>query len=54
MLLAGVTLMPAIAALTGRALFWPSRSWARERADGPAARLGRRIAPAAPAVPRSP
>jgi RND superfamily putative drug exporter len=44
MLLAGVTLMPAIAAVTGRALFWPSRSWARERADGPAARLGRRIA----------
>jgi RND superfamily putative drug exporter len=44
MLLAGVTLMPAIAAVTGRALFWPSRSWARERSDGPAARLGRRIA----------
>ncbi|HMI72818.1 MAG TPA: MMPL family transporter [Solirubrobacteraceae bacterium] len=44
MLLAGVTLMPAIAAVTGRALFWPSRSWARERTDGPAARLGHRIA----------
>jgi len=44
MLLAGVTLMPAIAAVTGRALFWPSRSWARERTNGPAARLGRRIA----------
>jgi RND superfamily putative drug exporter len=44
MLLAGVTLMPAIAAVTGRALFWPSRSWARERTDGPAARLGARIA----------
>jgi RND superfamily putative drug exporter len=44
MLFAGITLMPAIAAVTGRALFWPSRSWARERADGPAARLGRRIA----------
>jgi putative drug exporter of the RND superfamily len=44
MLVAGVTLMPAIAAVTGRALFWPSRSWAHERADGPAARLGRRIA----------
>ena len=44
MLFAGVTLMPAIAAVTGRALFWPSRSWARERSDGPAARLGRRIA----------
>src|SRR5215217_3589994 len=44
MLVAGVTLMPAIAAVTGRALFWPSRSWAHERTDGPAARLGRRIA----------
>ena len=43
MLFAGVTLMPAVAAVTGRALFWPSRSWAVERSDGPAARLGRRI-----------
>jgi RND superfamily putative drug exporter len=44
MLVAGVTLMPAIAAVTGRALFWPSRSWAKERTGGPAARLGRGIA----------
>jgi RND superfamily putative drug exporter len=44
MLLAGVTLMPAIAAVTGRALFWPSRSWEHERTNGPAARLGRHIA----------
>jgi putative drug exporter of the RND superfamily len=44
MLVAGVTLMPAIAAVTGRALFWPSQSWAKERTDGPAARFGRRIA----------
>jgi RND superfamily putative drug exporter len=44
MLAAGVTLMPATAAVTGRALFWPSRSWAQERSDGPAARLGRTIA----------
>jgi len=44
MLVAGVTLMPAIAAIAGRALFWPSRSWARERPDGPAARLGHGIA----------
>lgn len=44
MLVAGVTLMPAIAAVSGRALFWPSRSWTRERPDGAAARLGRRIA----------
>jgi RND superfamily putative drug exporter len=44
MLFAGLTLMPAIVAVSGRALFWPSRSWAHERADGPAARLGRGIA----------
>jgi putative drug exporter of the RND superfamily len=44
MLVAGVTLMPAIAAVSGRALFWPSRSWAHERSDGPAARIGRGIA----------
>ena len=44
MLFAGITLMPAIAAVTGRALFWPSRSWQHERTDGPAARLGRAIA----------
>jgi putative drug exporter of the RND superfamily len=44
MLLAGVTLLPAITAVTGRALFWPSRSWARERTNGPAARFGRAIA----------
>ena len=44
MLAAGVTLMPAIAAVTGRALFWPSRSWAHDRTDGPAARLGHTIA----------
>jgi putative drug exporter of the RND superfamily len=44
MLLAGITLMPAIAAVTGRALFWPSKAWMRERTDGPAARLGRGIA----------
>ncbi len=44
MLLAGVTVMPALAAVTGRALFWPSRRWLEERTDGPAARLGRGIA----------
>ena len=27
MLLAGVTLMPALLAVTGRRLFWPSKSW---------------------------
>ena len=44
MLFAGITLFPAVAAITGRAMFWPSRSWQHERANGPAARLGRRIA----------
>jgi putative drug exporter of the RND superfamily len=44
MLFAGVTLMPALAAVTGRAMFWPSTSWMRERTDSPAARLGARIA----------
>lgn len=44
MLLAGVTLMPAITAVTGRALFWPSKRWRHEREDAPAARLGGAIA----------
>ena len=44
MLLAGVTFMPAIAAVSGRALFWPSKRWMHERTDGPAARLGLAIA----------
>jgi RND superfamily putative drug exporter len=44
MLLAGVTLMPAVAAVTGRAMFWPSTSWRRENLDGPAGRFGRTIA----------
>ncbi len=44
MLAAGVTLMPALAAVTGRALFWPSRpASAAEATDGPAARLGEAI-----------
>jgi RND superfamily putative drug exporter len=44
MLLAGITFMPAIAAVTGKALFWPSKRWMHERTDGPAARLGVAIA----------
>ena len=40
MLVAGVTLMPALLSVTGRAFFWPSRSWRRDRTDGFAARLG--------------
>jgi RND superfamily putative drug exporter len=43
MLLAGVTLMPAVLAVTGRAFFWPSKSWRRERSDGVAARIGRLV-----------
>jgi putative drug exporter of the RND superfamily len=45
MALAGVTLMPALLAVTGRRLFWPSRSLERpERQDGVAARLGAAVA----------
>ena len=44
MLLAGVTLMPAVLAATGRKLFWPSKSWQRDRRDGPAARVGAFVA----------
>jgi len=44
MLLAGITLFPALVAVTGRALYWPSKSWQKDREDGPAARLGRFVA----------
>jgi RND superfamily putative drug exporter len=44
MLLAGVTLMPAVLAVTGRKLFWPSKSWQEERTNGFANRLGRFVA----------
>jgi putative drug exporter of the RND superfamily len=44
MLLAGVTLMPAVLAVTGRKLFWPSKSWQKERTNGFATRLGRFVA----------
>jgi putative drug exporter of the RND superfamily len=44
MLAAGLTLFPALLAVTGRAMFWPSRAWRRERTDGPAARIGRLVA----------
>jgi RND superfamily putative drug exporter len=36
--------MPAIAAVTGPRLFWPSKGWRQEPAAGPAARLGALIA----------
>jgi RND superfamily putative drug exporter len=43
MLLAGITFMPAIVAVTGRALFWPSKRWMQEEPDGRSARLGTAI-----------
>ncbi len=44
MLFAGVTLVPAVLAATGRKLFWPARAWQHERQDGPAARIGSFVA----------
>jgi RND superfamily putative drug exporter len=44
MLLAGLTFMPAVAAVTGPKMFWPSKSWRQEPTGGPAARLGAGIA----------
>jgi RND superfamily putative drug exporter len=44
MLLAGVTLFPALVAVTGRAMYWPSKSWRKDRSHGPAARLGALVA----------
>jgi RND superfamily putative drug exporter len=44
MLLAGLTFFPAVVATTGRALYWPSKSWQKDRSHGPAARLGRLVA----------
>jgi putative drug exporter of the RND superfamily len=44
MLLAGVTFFPAVVAVTGRAMYWPSKSWQKDRSRGPAARLGTRVA----------
>ncbi|MFD3696166.1 MMPL family transporter [Streptomyces sp. NPDC058646] len=40
MLLGSLTLMPALLAVTGRKMFWPSRSLAREPRGGGSARLG--------------
>lgn len=52
MLLAGLTLMPALLAICGRGLFWPSKAWLAPREGGFASRLGERIAarPAAVAL----
>ncbi|MCF2530194.1 MMPL family transporter [Yinghuangia soli] len=44
MLLASLTLMPALLAVCGRGLFWPAKAWKRDREGGVAARWGDRIA----------
>ncbi|WP_371619280.1 MMPL family transporter [Streptomyces sp. NBC_00454] len=44
MLLGSLTLMPAILAVTGRKMFWPSRGLVRKPRAGSAARMGDRIA----------
>ncbi|MEW2033407.1 MMPL family transporter [Streptomyces roseifaciens] len=44
MLLASLTLMPALLAVTGRKMFWPSRSLKREPRPGAAARAGDLVA----------
>jgi RND superfamily putative drug exporter len=44
MLMAGITLAPAILAAGGAKLFWPAKAWQRERTDGPARRLGALVA----------
>jgi putative drug exporter of the RND superfamily len=44
MLVAGVTLVPAVLAASGRRLFWPATAWKRERRGGLGSRMGERIA----------
>ncbi|MFD9358749.1 MMPL family transporter [Streptomyces sp. NPDC060031] len=44
MLLGSLTLMPALLAVAGRKMFWPSRSLGQEPPAGSAARLGDRVA----------
>ncbi|MFD9333377.1 MMPL family transporter [Streptomyces sp. NPDC060028] len=44
MLLGSLTLMPALLAVAGRKMFWPSRSLRQEPPAGSAARLGDRVA----------
>ncbi|MGW2226324.1 MMPL family transporter [Streptomyces formicae] len=43
MLVASLTLMPALLALLGRAMFWPARAWKKERTGGISARLGHAV-----------
>lgn len=44
MLLAGITLVPAILAVSGRKLFWPAKAWEQPREHGPASRIGAFVA----------
>ncbi|MFJ9338978.1 MMPL family transporter [Streptomyces sp. NPDC101733] len=44
MLLGSLTLMPALLAVTGRRMFWPSRALGRTRREGAAGRLGAAVA----------
>jgi RND superfamily putative drug exporter len=44
MLVAGVTLFPAILAAAGTRMYWPSKSWRHAPDDGPATRIGRFVA----------
>ncbi|WP_411075874.1 MMPL family transporter [Streptomyces sp. cmx-4-7] len=44
MLVASLTLMPALLAVTGRRMFWPSRSLSKAERTGPAARTGELVA----------
>ena len=44
MLLAGITLVPAILAASGHKLFWPAKAWQHRRDDGPATRIGAFVA----------
>ncbi|GGR67091.1 putative membrane protein [Streptomyces aureoverticillatus] len=44
MLVASLTFMPALLAVSGRGMFWPSRSLRREPRAGLSARLGERVA----------
>jgi RND superfamily putative drug exporter len=44
MLLAGITLVPAILAASGRKLFWPAKAWEQQRDDGLATRIGAFVA----------
>ncbi|MFI1455478.1 MMPL family transporter [Streptomyces roseus] len=44
MLLGSLTLMPALLAVSGRKMFWPSRGLRREPPEGMAGRVGRRVA----------